>query len=128
VRCDRIAAHAAAVPTFSEVKSAYRPSDVVLLDRHGVPIQTVRIDKTVRRLPWVPLPDISPALLHALVLSEDRNFYEHSGSTGARSRGAHGATPGTRARAAPRRSRCSSPDYRTTSSRARKADAASGRR
>ena len=70
---------AAAVPAFTEVKAAYRPSDVVLLDRHAVPIQTVRIDKTVRRLPWVPLSDISPALLHALVLSEDRNFYEHSG-------------------------------------------------
>ena len=67
------------MPTFNEVRAAYRPSDVVLLDRQGVPMQTVRVDKTVRRLPWVPLQDMSPALLQALVLSEDRNFYEHSG-------------------------------------------------
>jgi penicillin-binding protein 1C len=68
-----------AVPSFSEVKSAHKPSDVTLVDRTGTPIQTVRIDKTVRRLPWVPLADISPALLHAIVLSEDQRFYQHSG-------------------------------------------------
>ena len=50
-----------------------------ILDRHGVAVQTVRIDRTVRRLAWVPLQDVSPALLHAIVLSEDRRFYEHSG-------------------------------------------------
>lgn len=72
-------ASALALPTFNEVKTTYQPSDVVLLDRHGVPIQTVRVDKNVRRLPWVPLQDMSPALLQALLLSEDRNFYEHSG-------------------------------------------------
>jgi penicillin-binding protein 1C len=71
------AAHA--LPSFSEVKAAHKPSDVTLVDRHGTPIQTVRTDKTVRRLPWVPLTDISPALLHAIVLSEDRRFYQHSG-------------------------------------------------
>ncbi|MGH8796918.1 MAG: penicillin-binding protein 1C, partial [Caldimonas sp.] len=71
------AAHA--LPTFAEVRAAHRPSDVTLLDRHGVAIQTVRVDKSVRRLPWVALGDMSPALLHALVLSEDRRFYEHSG-------------------------------------------------
>ena len=70
---------AAGLPAFDEIKGAYRPSDVVLLDRHGVPIQTVRVDNTVRRLPWVALQDMSPAMLRALLLSEDRNFYEHSG-------------------------------------------------
>ena len=68
-----------ALPSFTEVKAAYRPSDVTLLDRQGTPLQTVRIDKTVRRLPWVPLRDMSPALLQAIVLSEDKRFYEHSG-------------------------------------------------
>jgi penicillin-binding protein 1C len=70
---------AQAVPTFAEVKAAYRPSDITLLDRHGVPVQTLRVDKTVRRLNWVPLADMSPALLRSLVLSEDKRFYEHSG-------------------------------------------------
>ncbi len=68
-----------ALPSFTEVRAAHRPSDITLLDRHGVPIQTLRVDKTVRRLAWVPLPDMSPALLRAIVLSEDRRFYEHSG-------------------------------------------------
>ena len=72
-------ASAHAVPTFAEVRAAHRPSDLTLLDRHGVPIQTVRIDKQVRRLAWVPLQDMSPALLQAIVLSEDKRFYEHSG-------------------------------------------------
>ncbi|WP_457329371.1 penicillin-binding protein 1C [Rhizobacter sp. P5_C2] len=73
------AAAAQALPSFSEVKTAWRPSDVTLLARDGTPLQTVRVDKSARRLAWVPLQDISPALLQAIVLSEDRRFYEHSG-------------------------------------------------
>jgi len=72
-------ASAHALPSFNEVRTAHRPSDITLLDRHGVSIQTLRVDKAVRRLAWVPLPDMSPALLRAIVLSEDRRFYEHSG-------------------------------------------------
>jgi penicillin-binding protein 1C len=70
---------ALAVPTFDAVRAAHRPSDITLIDRHGVAIQTVRVDKSVRRLAWVPLADLSPALLQAIVASEDRRFYEHSG-------------------------------------------------
>ncbi|CAN5921232.1 transglycosylase domain-containing protein [soil metagenome] len=70
---------AQALPTFAEVRAAHRPSDITLLDRHGEAIQTVRTDKTVRRLAWVTLDDMSPALLQAIVLSEDKRFYEHSG-------------------------------------------------
>lgn len=73
------AAAAHAVPSFIEVRAAHRPSDIVLTDRFGTPIQTLRVDKQVRRLAWVPLAEMSPALLQALVLSEDRRFYEHSG-------------------------------------------------
>lgn len=70
---------AQALPSFAEVRSAHRPSDLVLLDRHGVPVQTLRVDKSVRRLAWVPIEDMSPALRRAIVLSEDRRFHEHSG-------------------------------------------------
>lgn len=70
---------AAATPRFDEVRARHSPSDVTLLDRHGTPVQTLRTDLTVRRLPWLPLDQMSPALLHAIVLSEDRRFYEHSG-------------------------------------------------
>jgi penicillin-binding protein 1C len=68
-----------AVPSFAELKAAHRPSDVTLVDRHGTPIQTVRIDKGVRRLAWTPLAEMSPALLTAIVLSEDRRFWAHAG-------------------------------------------------
>jgi len=75
------ACHAAqaAVPSFAEVRAAHRPSDVTLLDRQGEPLQTLRIDRSVRRLAWVPLAEVSPALRQAIVLSEDRSFYEHGG-------------------------------------------------
>ena len=74
-----VSAVAHAAPTFAEVKAAFKPSDVTLLDRRGVPVQTVRVDRTLRRLDWVPLQSMSPALLQAIVLSEDRRFHEHSG-------------------------------------------------
>ena len=44
-----------------------------------MPVQTLRVDKSVRRLYWLPLGDTSPALLRAIVLSEDKRFHEHSG-------------------------------------------------
>ncbi|MBV7535571.1 penicillin-binding protein 1C [Duganella sp. sic0402] len=70
-------AHAA--PSFEQVRAAYRPSDAQLLDRHGEAIQSLRIDMTVRRLPWVALNDISPALPAAVLQAEDRRFYQHDG-------------------------------------------------
>ena len=68
-----------ATATFDEVKREFRPSDTLILDRNGEVIQRLRIDASVRRGQWVALPDISPALRTALVLSEDKRFYEHSG-------------------------------------------------
>ena len=94
-------ASALALPSFSELKAAHVSSDVVLLDRHGIEIQTLRIDKNVRRLPWVALADMSPALLQAIVLSEDKHFYEHSGvDWGAVAKSAWGNTFNTRTRGA----------------------------
>jgi penicillin-binding protein 1C len=68
-----------AIATFDEVKRDYRPSDTLILDRSGEVIQRLRTDSAVRRGQWVALPDVSPALRTALVLSEDKRFYEHSG-------------------------------------------------
>ena len=70
---------AQALPTFDEVRAAHRPSDAWLLARDGTPLATVRIDRTVRRLPWVNLREISPALRRAVMLSEDKRFLEHAG-------------------------------------------------
>ena len=70
---------AAALPAFDEVRRNHRPSDSLLLDRDGVVIHRLRTDATVRRGGWVALADVSPALRTAMVLSEDKRFYEHSG-------------------------------------------------
>ena len=70
---------AQALPSYEAVRKAWRSSDAVLLDRYGAPLAERRIDHAVRRLEWVGLEDVSPALRLALLHSEDRRFYEHSG-------------------------------------------------
>jgi penicillin-binding protein 1C len=69
----------AAVPSFDAVRAAHAPSDRLLLDRHDQPLQVVRIDPNVRRGDWLALDEISPALRDAIVLSEDRRFWDHGG-------------------------------------------------
>jgi penicillin-binding protein 1C len=70
---------AAAVPTPQQVRAAWQPSDAQLLDRHGVPVESVRIDMAARRQPWVALADISPGLGRAVMQAEDQRFMEHGG-------------------------------------------------
>jgi len=74
-----LAASSQAVPSYDEVRSDHRSSETLLLSREGEVLQRLRTDSTVRRGPWVALADVSPALRTALVLSEDKRFYEHSG-------------------------------------------------
>lgn len=73
------APQAHALPTFAQVQARWRSSDWLLLSREGVPLQRTRIDKRERRGDWVALADVSPALREAIVVSEDKRFYEHSG-------------------------------------------------
>ncbi len=68
-----------ALPTYDEVRADHRSSDTVILSAEGEVLQRLRTDATVRRGQWVPLADVSPALRTALVLSEDKRFFEHSG-------------------------------------------------
>ncbi|WP_237218979.1 penicillin-binding protein 1C [Rhodoferax aquaticus] len=65
--------------TFGEIKAAYTPSDTLILDRQGAVLHRLRTNPTVRKGQWVALADVSPALRTALVLSEDKRFYAHSG-------------------------------------------------
>lgn len=67
------------LPPYVEVRAAYRPSDVGLLDRQGEILHEVRLDRHGRRLGWTPLSVISPALQAAVIASEDRRFYRHGG-------------------------------------------------
>ncbi|WP_093558018.1 penicillin-binding protein 1C [Pseudoduganella namucuonensis] len=73
------AAAYAAVPSYEQVRAAHRASDSMLLDRHGAPIQSLRIDMAARRLSWVRLDDISPSLGAAVMQAEDQRFLQHDG-------------------------------------------------
>ena len=77
--CLLASAQAWPAPSFHDVKASYPSSDTLVLDRQGEVLQRLRTDSAVRRGQWVALADISPALRTALVLSEDKRFYEHSG-------------------------------------------------
>ena len=68
-----------ALPSYTEVRSQWRSSETLVLSREGEVLQRLRTDASVRRGQWVPLADISPALQSAMLLSEDKRFYEHSG-------------------------------------------------
>jgi len=70
---------AQAVPTFTEVQQSFRSSDATLYDRHGELLQQLRLNPDERRLSWIALEDVSPALRNALIASEDKRFYQHSG-------------------------------------------------
>ncbi|MEX3526267.1 MAG: penicillin-binding protein 1C [Burkholderia sp.] len=66
------------MPSYDSVRRDFRSPDWILLARDGTPLQRTRVDTGERRGEWVALADISPAL-RAIVVSEDRRFYEHSG-------------------------------------------------
>ncbi|MBI4842211.1 MAG: transglycosylase domain-containing protein, partial [candidate division NC10 bacterium] len=74
--------HRPTVPSFGAVRAATRPSDARLMDRNGEVLQELRTDMTRRRLGWIRLAEISPALQAAVITSEDRRFYRHGGVDG----------------------------------------------
>ncbi|MBI4809309.1 MAG: penicillin-binding protein 1C [Nitrosomonadales bacterium] len=67
-------------PSFAETKSDYRPSESWLLDRNGEVVAVKRVDDKTRRLDWVGLDEVSPAMQEWLLLSEDKRFYRHGGT------------------------------------------------
>ena len=66
-------------PTFAAVRARYQPSDGQLLDRHDQVIHELRIRANGRRLAWLALSELSPALLKTVIAAEDRHFYDHWG-------------------------------------------------
>jgi penicillin-binding protein 1C len=72
-------AAAGELPSFEAVRAANQPSDWLVTDRYGEPLQRVRRDSRVRRLGWLPLAEVSPALQAALVTAEDKRFWNHGG-------------------------------------------------
>ncbi len=68
-----------ALPSFQEVKNSYVTSDALLFDRNGKIIHELRFNPDIRKLEWISLKDISPALIEAVIYSEDKRFYSHYG-------------------------------------------------
>ncbi len=66
-------------PAFDVARDAWRASAGRVLDRHGEVIDQRRVDFEVRRLRWVELEAVSPALVEAIVAGEDRRFWRHHG-------------------------------------------------
>ncbi len=71
--------YAAELPSFAQVKAAHQVSEAWLYDRNGEVIDTLHLAPNGYRLPWVPLRALSPAMRHALLVSEDKRFYQHGG-------------------------------------------------
>jgi penicillin-binding protein 1C len=67
------------LPAFEVIRSEFAASEGLLLDRHGRIIHEMRVDPRMRRLQWVSLEEISPALRSAILQAEDRRFYSHQG-------------------------------------------------
>ena len=67
------------LPSFEQVRATYRQSEALLLDRHGTVIHELRVDYSGRKLDWVALGGVSPALVRTVIHSEDRRFRDHPG-------------------------------------------------
>jgi penicillin-binding protein 1C len=66
-------------PSFNDLRTRYSCSESQLLDRHGALLHEQRMNDNGRRLEWVPLQEISPALTASIIAAEDQRFYRHHG-------------------------------------------------
>ena len=67
------------IQSFEKVRAAHKRSESILIDRHGEVLHELRTNNHGRRLDWVRLQDVSPALPAAVIAAEDRRFYRHHG-------------------------------------------------
>ncbi|KTE21040.1 penicillin-binding protein 1C [Sphingopyxis sp. H050] len=68
-----------AMPDYEAVRAGWQPSEAWLYDRDGRLLDSERVDFERRRLPWVPLKDINPAVRDTVVAAEDHRFWSHGG-------------------------------------------------
>ncbi|CAN5405063.1 penicillin-binding protein 1C [soil metagenome] len=67
------------LPAYAKVVADWHPSEAWLYDRNGRLIDSERVDFRARRLAWVPLDRISPALVATVLTAEDHRFRYHDG-------------------------------------------------
>src|SRR3546814_5853117 len=65
------------MPAYPDWRADWTPSEAWLYDRDGRLLDTERVDFQRRRLGWVPLKAIAPAVRDAVVKAEDRRFWSH---------------------------------------------------
>ena len=68
-----------ALPSFAAVRAGWQPSEAWLYDRHGVLIDSARVNFAARRLAWTPLARVAPVVRQAVVTAEDHRFARHRG-------------------------------------------------
>lgn len=66
-------------PSFQTVRSHYSPSDSWIVDRNGVPLESIRKNTTQRMLDWTSWSEVSPNFQKFLVDVEDHRFFNHRG-------------------------------------------------
>lgn len=66
---------------FSKVKESYEQtlSEGILYDRNGKLLHELRVNNHIRRFKWVPITEVSAAVVEALLIAEDKHFFEHEG-------------------------------------------------
>ncbi len=67
------------LPGYAQVRARWQPSEAWLYDRHGVLIDSARVDFARRRLAWTPLDQVAPVARATIVAAEDHRFADHSG-------------------------------------------------
>ena len=67
------------LPSYVQVRAAWRPSESWLYDRHGRLLDSARVDFAARRLAWTPLDAVSAPLKATVIAAEDRRFASHDG-------------------------------------------------
>ena len=67
------------LPSYANTVAAWQPSESWLYDRDGHLLDSQRVNFAARRLDWVKLADISPAVTETVIAAEDKRFRSHSG-------------------------------------------------
>jgi penicillin-binding protein 1C len=67
------------MPSYAKVRRGWQPSESWLHDRNGLLLDSIRVDFHKRRLGWLELKGIAPAVPRLLIANEDRRFRSHDG-------------------------------------------------
>ena len=68
-----------ALPSYTQARAAWAPSESWLYDRRGALLDSARVDFSQRRLAWVPLADIAAVVPATVIAAEDKRFRAHGG-------------------------------------------------